>query len=165
LAIVIVGMASSCKGPAPNESRPGDKHISMPESPERDARAREIAAKPLQILAEKIEIYLPPGVYAEVACEAQNHTKDEYNTGAGRRIALAAPAVREAGERPARVRFGSWDLAARGRIDVLFVTAEGGPAVRVKATGVELLVRDQQSRRGLPEVDVENDVVTTPGVR
>jgi hypothetical protein len=165
LEFVIVGVLGACASPSGSESGPAGKKISMPTDPSRDGRAREETGKPVQILAERIELYLPPGLYAEVECAPQSHIKDEFDTGFGRRISMTPPTERNPSMKPARVRIGKWDLAGRGRVDILFPKADEGPAARARAFGVDLLVRDNETRRGLPEVDVDGNVVTTPGVR
>ena len=165
LAFFFVGVLAACASHPSADGGPDAKKITMPADPERDSRARASTAKPLQILAERIELYLPPGLYAEVECAPQSHIKDEFDTGFGRRISMTPPPVRDPSMKPARVRIGKWDLAGRGKVDILFAKADDGPSARVRAYGVDLLVRDEQTRRGLPEVDVDDDQVTTPGVR
>jgi hypothetical protein len=154
-------------GCASDKSKPDadpKKVISMPENPEADSRARLAVAVPLQILAERVELYLPPALYSELQCVTQEHSKDEYDTAFGRRITLVPPQAAKA-QNPARVSIGEWKLAARGKIDVLFSVTPGEPAARVRAFGVDLLYRDKQSRRGLPAVEVDDTEVRTPGTR
>lgn len=163
-AVALALAALGCVGAAP-DSRPIDKRISMPVNPVLDARAREILAKRVEVLAERVELYLPPALYSELQCIPQLHTKDEFDTAAGRRVTLRPPAQGAPPSTPARVHVGSWRLAARGKIDVLFSAPAEGPAVRLRAYGVDLFFRDPVATRGVPEVDVDDDQVRTPGMR
>jgi hypothetical protein len=161
---IAAGLLAACTS-SENPDKPIEKRITMPEDPKADARARAAVAVKTQILAERVELYLPPGLYGELEVKSQSHSKDEFETGSGRRITLKPPENAPPNVQPARVNIGQWGLAARGKIDVLFVLPGEGPAARVRAYGVDLFHRDGVSKRGLPEVDLDDQSVSTPGVR
>lgn len=156
---------AGCASEGKSEERPIEKKITMPEDPVADGRARAAAAMATEILAERVELYLPPGLYSEVEITVKTHVKDEFETALGRRITLRPPEPGLRTTPPARVHVGKWRLAARGKIDVLFAQPDGGPAARIQAFGVDLFHRNGESKRGLPLVEIEDGTVKTPGLR
>ncbi|MFN0206452.1 MAG: hypothetical protein ACKVS6_09110 [Planctomycetota bacterium] len=149
--------AFSCKSPGGPESAPATRRITMPENPEYDSRARKAVAIRTEILANKIELFLPPALYSELTIAPNVHKQDEFQTEYGRRISIKPPADGVPVKTPARVNCGEWRLASHGPIEILFITEKDAAAARIRATGVSLLFRDSQKHQNISRVDVDDD--------
>lgn len=148
-------MLSACTSTAAPEE-PKVK-LTPPANAEADAAAARAVAKPLEILADRIELMLPPAMYAELTLRQETFGHREFQTKTGRRISLTPP---EGGtSKPAWAMVGSWKLASFGPLEVLFAVEPGSAAARVRAHKVTLLARDGQTRRSLDSVSVDDEEV------
>ena len=158
-AVVLVPvLASGCSSAPEGGSDPARPRLALPENPSVDASARAAVAVPTEILASKIELYLPPGLYSDLEYRPFRHEAREYGTEVGRRISLRPAGDPKDLQQPARVTIGAWKLASFGPIEVLFAS-DGGPAARLEANGVDLLVREGRTRRALSSVSIAGERV------
>lgn len=160
LVILSASPLLSCAAPQSkdNESRP--LHIAMPDNPEADARARRAFETRTVILANKIELYLPPALYGEISVAPATHVQTEFDTTFGRRISIKPPEGGVAIVNPARVEVGKWRLASHGPIEIFFIVEKDSAAARLRATGVTVFARDGQEHKNLGRVDVDDDRYT-----
>lgn len=155
-AAAALAAAVACQSSGPPE--PAVK-LTPPAHPKADEAAGRAVAKPLEILATRIEAILPPSLYSEVTLRAQDHEHREFQTKTGRRISLTPP--QPPSERPAWITVGAWKLASTGPIEVLFAVEPGAAAARVRAHGVSVLARDGRTSKGLASVQVDDEAVTS----
>jgi hypothetical protein len=160
VALLATAALAGCKASSGDRAGTATRRISMPENPEVDARARASVAKRTELLANKIELYLPPALYSELSIVPNVHRQDEFQTAAGRRISLRPPEGGVPVKTPARVNCGEWRLASHGPIEILFITEKDAAAARVRATGVTLLFRDGQKHQNVSGVDIDDDKCT-----
>ena len=151
----IAAAISACKSTTSSEE-PKVK-LSPPENKDADQAAARAVAKPLEILADRIELLLPPTMYTELTLRQETFDHREFQTKTGRRISLTPPAGGTT--KPAWAMVGEWKLASFGPIEVLFAVEPGAAAARVRAHGVTLLARDGQTRRSLETVSVDDEEV------
>lgn len=154
-ALGFLVFAVACVSSGKPETAPAAR-ITMPENPEADARARAATAVRTEVLANKIELYLPPALYGEVEIAPGLHSQDQFETMVGRRISIKPPESGASTTNPARVNVGGWRLASNGNIEVLF-GVESGPAARIRATGVTLFFRDGVKHQNVARIQVDDD--------
>jgi len=151
------------------------KPAASAQSSERGRAAEEAALRaietPVELLAGRVEVLLPAGLYGSdrlsiVAKPGANYNKREFQTASGHRLSIQKIAgAAEGPAEPTRLDLGKWKLYATGSIEVLFTGAPELSTVRVKATAVELLKRGTETRRSVPVIVLEGDRVevrTTP---
>ncbi len=157
-------LLASCGSPGrtPDGGGPVEPVFVVPGDPVLDPRALAVVDRPLEILANRIEIHLPASLYGKDALPVElrvgHHTQVEFGTELGRRISLQPPpAPTGALPVPARMSLGNWRLASFGPLEVLW--AYGGPreGVWLEATGVALCSRDGTIRREISSVVVVGD--------
>ncbi|MBL8693006.1 MAG: hypothetical protein JNJ88_02820 [Planctomycetes bacterium] len=151
------------------------KSTSAGQDSERGRAAEEAALRameaPVELLAGRVEVLLPAGLYGSdrlfiVAKPGVNYNKREFQTASGHRLSIQKIAgAAEGPAEPARLDLGKWKLYATGAIEVLFTGTADLSTVRMKATAVELWKRGTETRRGVPVLVLEGDRVevrTTP---
>ncbi|HKE01761.1 MAG TPA: hypothetical protein VKE69_12170 [Planctomycetota bacterium] len=158
--LVVLSLLAGCSS-AP-ASGPAKK-ISPMSDPVADAAARAAVARPMQVLAKKIDLFLPPGLYSDFEYRPYAHDAREYETELGRRISIRPPGDPKDVLQPARVTIGGWKLASFGPIEVLFGVDRSGAPARLRASGVDLFVRDGRTERGIATVTVDGERVDARG--
>lgn len=158
--VPILGALGACKSSPPESGPETTMRIAMPDNPEADAQARAAVGKRTVLLANKIELYLPPALYAEVTCTPATHSQNEFATKAGRRISMKPPEGGAALATPARVKVGKWEFASHGPIEILFIVEKDAAAARARATGVTLVSREGAEFKNLGFVGLDDDRLT-----
>ncbi|MBI3818354.1 MAG: hypothetical protein HY286_06650 [Planctomycetes bacterium] len=158
-AILIVcgfGAAAGCTTSEKQQGAP-PLHVAMPANPDADARARSAVEHAVSISANRIELYLPPALYAELTCAPSTHQQTEYGTAVGRRISIKPPKEGEPAGDPARMVIGKWTLESNGPMEVLFVVDKSAAVARVRASGVARATRDGKEYKNAASVHIDDE--------
>jgi hypothetical protein len=154
----VVLLVAGCASPPP-ESAPAAKKITPMSDPVADAAARAAIAHPTELLAQKIDLFLPSGLYSDLEYRPYAHEAREYETELGRRISIRPSGDPKDALQPARVNIGAWKLASFGPIEVLFGVTPGSAPARLRASGVDLFVREGRRERALATVAIDGERV------